>query len=341
MSSKARRATEEGIRLDFEVEDFYALGSPIGLFQMLKGRTIAARPSASYVTPETPASPLDDPFSADSERNRVNDFIVSSPLCKQLFNIFHPTDPISYRLEPLISPAMSSLKAQPLPYTKRGLFGAPSAQGLTNIGQSLGQGVTNFWTSVSTGIASGLLNRSLGITGTDASKMSNDLHGQRTSRPLSVGQNAGNSGNNAPSIDDPARALMLEERKRRLGEGSITPGDDGEHPPTLIDSEIETLYSGFQKRRKSEEDATNESVEKDLEWQELEERSRKLRKEEGKVRALNTNGRVDYSIQEGVSFMFPCCLIQHADSSRPLTFLYSLALLAIFLTGQTKTSPIS
>jgi hypothetical protein len=341
MSSKARRATEEGIRLDFEVEDFYALGSPIGLFQMLKGRTIAARPSTSYVTPETPASPLDDPFSADSERNRINDFIVSSPLCKQLFNIFHPTDPISYRLEPLISPAMSSLKAQPLPYTKRGLFGAPSAQGLTNIGQSLGQGVTNFWTSVSTGIASGLLNRSLGITGTDASKMSNDLHGQRTSRPLTVGQNAGNPGNNAPSIDDPARALMLEERKRRLGEGSIAPGDDGEHPPTLIDSEIETLYSGFQKRRKSREDDTNESIEKDLEWQELEERSRKLRKEEGKVRALNTNGRVDYSIQEGVSFILSCRSIHHADSSRPLTSLYSLALLAIFLTGQTKMSPIS
>ncbi|KAL5458907.1 hypothetical protein PMIN07_005962 [Paraphaeosphaeria minitans] len=347
MSSKARRATEEGKKLDFEVEDFYALGSPIGLFQMLKGRTIAARPSASYVTPETPASPLDDPFSASSNHNRVNDFIISSPLCKQLFNIFHPTDPISYRLEPLISPAMSSLKAQPLPYTKRGLFGGPSAQGLTNIGQSLGQGVTNFWTSVSTGIASGLLNRSLGITGSDASKMSNDLHGQRTSRPLSVGQSAGNLGNNASNVEDPARALMLEERKRRLGEEPIAPGDDGEHPPTLIDSEIETLYAGFQKRRKSREEDTNESIEKDLEWQELEERSRKLRKEEGKVRALNANGRVDYSIQEGVSIAVPDCLAPHhssvyyADSSRPSTFRCSLALLAIFLTGLMKTSPIS
>lgn len=30
-------------RLDFEVEDFYALGSPIGLFQMLKGHIIQAR----------------------------------------------------------------------------------------------------------------------------------------------------------------------------------------------------------------------------------------------------------------------------------------------------------
>lgn len=296
--SKGRRATEESIKLDFEVEDFYALGSPLGLFQMLKGRTIAARPTGSYSAPETPASPLGDPFTAEADRDRLNDYVVSSPLCKQLFNIFHPTDPISYRLEPLISPAMSALKAQPLPYTKKGLFGAPSAQGLTNIGASLGQGVTNFWTSVSTGIASGLLNRSLGITGTDASTMKNDLHGQRSSRPLSVNPTP-TSADAAPNAEDSARALLIEERKRKLSQEPIAPGEEGEHPPTLLDSEIETLYSGFQKVRQ-DKDQNDENAEKDAEWQELEERSRKLRKEEGKVRALNANGRVDYSIQEGV-----------------------------------------
>jgi hypothetical protein len=299
-SSRARRATEEGLKLDFEVEDFYGLGSPIGLFQMLKGRTIAARPSTAFVPPETPASPLDDPFSPEPERDRAFDITTSSPLCKQIFNIFHPSDPISYRLEPLISPAMSSLKAQPLPYTKKGIFGAPAAQGLTGIGARVGQGVTDFWTSVSSNIASGLLNRSLGITGNDAVRMSNDLtHGQRSSRPLTVGANPNNP---IPNTEDPAIAFITEERKRRLGSEPIAPGDDGEHPPTLIDSEIETLFAGFQKRRKSREGAEEErDVEKDLEWQELEERSRKLRKEEGKVRALNANGRVDYSIQEGVS----------------------------------------
>ena len=306
-SSKARRATEEDLKLDFEVEDFYALGSPIGLFQMLKGRTIAARPSTSYNAPETPASPLDDPFSAESKRDRISNFTISAPLCRQLFNIFHPTDPISYRLEPLISPAMSTLKAQPLPYTKRGIFGAPAAQGLTNISAKVGQGVTDFWTSVSTGIASSLLNRSLGITGTDASKMATDLQGQRSSRPLTIGPVPGptaaqgsSSTTATAALDEHTRAQIIDERKRRLGAEDIAPGVDGEHPPTLIDSELETLYSGFQKRRKSRE-AENSDIEKDLEWQELEERSRKLRKEESKVRALNANGRVDYSIQEGVS----------------------------------------
>lgn len=313
-SNRHRRATEESLKLDFEVEDFYALGSPIGLFQMLKGRTIAARPtSSSFAPPETPASPLDDPFSpsAQEKRERAFDITTSSPLCRQIFNIFHPTDPISYRIEPLISPAMSALKAQPLPYTKKGIFGAPASQGLTGIGARVGQGMTDFWTSVSSGIASGLLNRSLGLTGSDATKMSNDLtHGQRSSRPLSVGASSSITAGVVAGLDEPARAFINEERKRRLGEETIGPGDDGEHPPTLIDSEIETLFAGFQKRRKSQpsDDGTRD-VEKDLEWQELEEKSRRLRKEEAKVRALNANGRVDYSIQEGVCFDSFICSI--------------------------------
>ncbi|KAF2001368.1 DDHD-domain-containing protein [Amniculicola lignicola CBS 123094] len=298
-SSKQRRATEE-YKLDFEVEDFYAMGSPIGLFQMLKGRRIAARPSASFLPPETPVSPMDDPFTPGMQPSMAAgafDITTSSPLCKQFFNIFHPTDPVAHRVEPLISPAMSALKSQPLPYTKKGIFGTPAAQGITGIGVRVGQGVTDFWTSVSSGIASGLLNRSLGLTGTDANKMSSDLtHGPRSSRPLSVGPNAPQE----KPLDKPAEAFLNEERKRRLGQEPVAPGVEGEHPPTLIDSEIETLFSGFQKRRKSQqsEDGTRD-IEKEVEWQELEEKSRKLRKEEAKVRALNGNGRVDYSIQEG------------------------------------------
>lgn len=149
-STRQRRSTEEGLKLDFEVEDFYALGSPIGLFQMLKGRTIAGRPKAAFVPPKTPSTPIDDPFSPGGDEHAF-DITTSSPLCKQVFNIFHPTDPISYRLEPLISPAMSTLKAQPLPYTKKGIFGAPASQGITGIGQRVGQGVTDFWTSLGSG----------------------------------------------------------------------------------------------------------------------------------------------------------------------------------------------
>jgi hypothetical protein len=120
---------------------------------MLKGRTIVARPQTSasaFVPPKTPATSIDDPFSQGGDEHAF-DITTSSPLCKQVFNIFHPTDPISYRIEPLISPAMSALKAQPLPYTKKGIFGAPASQGFTGIGQRVGQGVTDFWTSLGSG----------------------------------------------------------------------------------------------------------------------------------------------------------------------------------------------
>ena len=67
----------------------------------------------------------------------------------------------------------------------------------------------------------------------------------------------------------------------------------GTNAPTLIDDEIETLYTGFQKRRASHQNDAG-----DQEWSEAEERGKKLRREDAKIRALNQNGRVDYSIQE-------------------------------------------
>ena len=107
--------------------------------------------------------------------------------------------------------------------------------------------------------------------------------------------------NLVPGLNEPTSAFISEERRRRLGQEIIAEGEDGEHPPTLIESDIETLFAGFQNRRKSQKSEDGDrDIEKDLEWQELEERSRKLKKEEQKVRSLNSNGRVDYSIQEGV-----------------------------------------
>ena len=130
---------------------------------------------------------------------------------------------------------------------------------------------------------------------------SGGAQGQRTSRPLNASPHRTGSAGLVPGLNEPTSAFINEERRRRLGQDTIAEGEDGEHPPTLIDSEIETLFAGFQKRRSSQQSEDGlRDVEKDLEWQELEERSRKLKKEEAKVRGLNANGRVDYSIQEGV-----------------------------------------
>ncbi|KAF4551441.1 DDHD domain-containing protein 2 [Elsinoe fawcettii] len=305
-SSTTRKKGSYDVQLDFKVEDFYALGSPIGLFQMLQGRTIAARKSPTRTVPldEPNVDPfLDSPPTSKSGRTAegvtTSDMHISAPKCKQIFNIFHPTDPISYRIEPLISPAMSTLKPQPLPYTKKGIFGANVGQGLSGIGTRVGQSVSGFWSSFSSGIASSLLNRSLGISADDESKMRAQAAASKSSAPLGM-SNSNDTGSNTPPKDSKRPVSYGGDKTQTdFGQAVIKPGEDGEHPPTLLDTEIETLYAGFQRRRKSVQSDGGRDLGQSAEWEEAEKRARKLKQEELKVRALNSNGRVDYSIQEG------------------------------------------
>ncbi|KAK0153591.1 Phospholipase DDHD1 [Merluccius polli] len=62
--------------LKFKVENFFCMGSPLAVFLALRG----IRPGASV----------------------HQDHILPTAICSRLFNVFHPTDPVAYRLEPLI-----------------------------------------------------------------------------------------------------------------------------------------------------------------------------------------------------------------------------------------------
>ena len=312
-SGIAKRKHAESRDLDFDAINFFCLGSPIGLFQMLRGRTIAGRKAlekAGHADGSDPAS-MDDPFlgasstkvASSRQARRTSDlthlpFTVSSPKCSQLFNIFHPTDPISYRIEPLISPAMAPLKPQPLPYTKKGLFGAPMGQGLTGIGARVGQSVTGLWTSFSSGIANSILNRSLGLTAEEGQRLA--LSANERSVPLSVGAGTNIAGGGVIStVSIPGDANRVDDsKKRKVAKDASDAGQTGAFPPTLIDAEMETLYAGFEKRRKSHQSDESRDLGESPEWQASEQRGRRLRREEDKVRALNSNGRVDFSIQE-------------------------------------------
>jgi hypothetical protein len=105
------------------------------------------------------------------------------------------------------------------------------------------------------------------------------------------------------------------EKMRQLAEDTAAKDRDGSgaNAATLIDDEIETLYAGFQKRRKSHQG--NHLSEH--EWSVAEEKGKKLRREEAKVRALNQNGRVDYSIQESVldfnPIKYDCSFCKHQN----------------------------
>jgi hypothetical protein len=317
------------LAFDFDVDNFYCLGSPIGLFQMLKGRTISGRnlpnalPSESPLNPDYAEDPfLDVPPSQSYSSQRVSPvtglpFSVSSPKVGQLFNIFHPSDPIAYRLEPLISPIMTTLKPQALPYTKKGLFGSVAPQGLTGIGAKVGQSVSGLWSSLSAGIASNLLNRSLGLTNEDVAKITaSQQKQQQQQQQLQQQQHALSPGagtnigagviSDAKRLSDVERSEKTAERMRKLATGAAN-GNEA----TLIDDELETLFSRFQKSRaelaaKEKENDKDKEKEKDKDslslsrqkWVEEERKAQRLRREEAKIRALNRNGRVDYCIQE-------------------------------------------
>ncbi|KAI9739044.1 MAG: hypothetical protein M1834_007256 [Cirrosporium novae-zelandiae] len=294
------QATE--LKLDFNTEDFFCLGSPVGLFQMLKGQKISGRHTRDAALAESPFEPdnYDDPFlGTGTSRPQSSGGISSSPSaaiassspkCRELFNIFHPTDPIGYRMEPLISSAMSSLKPQPLPYTKKGFFGA-QGQGISSIGARVGQSVGSLWSNLASGVASSLLNRSLGITGEEHSTVNTPPRIPKA--PVAPG-----AGTNITAGVVSTQEAINEEKKRRLAADKGKARGPSDHLPTLIDDEIETLFSGFQKRRRTQQSEGSQDSGDHAEWEEAEERARRLRREEAKVRALNSNGRVDYSIQE-------------------------------------------
>ena len=287
------------LALEFECHDFFCLGSPIAIFQMLKGRTVAARKTEDATSAESPFDPVpkEDPFNAPPSRPRKNSHVlpitVSSPKCAELFNIFHPADPIAHRLEPLISTAMSDLKPQPLPLTKKGLLDAP---GLSHIGARVGQSVGSMWYNLRSGVANSLLNRSLGLS-------TEDYGIPDTSKRHSTGA-LPSTGPSAPErtgsqlSDGKKQQELAEKTLNRASMDDELASATGQRM-TLIDGELETLYAGFQKGQFEQKDADPaETPEEQAE--EHEEQARRYRREEAKVRALNSNGRVDYSIQESM-----------------------------------------
>ncbi|XP_070605421.1 phospholipase DDHD1 isoform X2 [Erythrolamprus reginae] len=85
--------------LQFKVDNFFCMGSPLAVFLALRG----IRPG----------------------NNGTQDHILPRKICNRLLNIFHPTDPVAYRLEPLILKHYSNISpvqihwyntTNPLPY---------------------------------------------------------------------------------------------------------------------------------------------------------------------------------------------------------------------------------
>ena len=118
--------------LHFEVDQFITIGSPVGLFCALRGINPAkGRPLGS------PAAGAMYPGCAPG----------GLPVCKRMYNVFHPYDPVACRIEPLIF-GKESRRPQLVPYHRGS--GYKLRAGLDATGES----VTRTFAGVGTAVTS-------------------------------------------------------------------------------------------------------------------------------------------------------------------------------------------
>ncbi|KAK3234807.1 hypothetical protein CYMTET_54951 [Cymbomonas tetramitiformis] len=106
--------------LDFEVETLLLMGSPLGMFIVLRGDCGWDKHSLTpSITPNVSRANLSEHIS-EGEHERASTHVLVRPAVKRMYNVYHPYDPVAYRLEPLISQAMCHWPAPLVPYHKGG-----------------------------------------------------------------------------------------------------------------------------------------------------------------------------------------------------------------------------
>ncbi|GJS03522.1 phospholipase SGR2-like protein isoform X1 [Tanacetum coccineum] len=87
-------------KLEFKVDTFFAVGSPLGVFLSLRNVRLGIGKGKDYWNNEN--------------------IIEEMPSCRQMFNIFHPFDPVAYRVEPLVCKDYVNTRPVIIPYHKGG-----------------------------------------------------------------------------------------------------------------------------------------------------------------------------------------------------------------------------
>ncbi|XP_012838052.1 PREDICTED: phospholipase SGR2-like [Erythranthe guttata] len=87
-------------KLEFKVDTFFAVGSPLGVFLSLRNVRLGIGKGKEYW-----------------EEDNINE---EMPACRQMFNIFHPFDPVAYRIEPLVCKEYMHMRPVIIPYHRGG-----------------------------------------------------------------------------------------------------------------------------------------------------------------------------------------------------------------------------
>lgn len=141
--------------LDFPVRNYFALGSPLGMIMLLRGHKMISRKALeSNTNTNTSLSSFDDKTAPVS-------FVY--PAADNIYNIFHKSDPVAYRLEPLVVRHYGAkLKPFPIPYIKGGLKSVLDAG--FNVGNDLANKAGAMFESFKSGLTGSLLMRGLGFS---------------------------------------------------------------------------------------------------------------------------------------------------------------------------------
>lgn len=121
--------------LEFEVENYFMMGSPLGMFKILEGSSIRQFDAATY---------KDSLIADETKFQPASNYL--SPNVKYLYNIFHPSDPISYRIEPLVDKLAAFLRPASVPFTKSGF----STESISNLGRQVAEGAQQMWNTIYT-----------------------------------------------------------------------------------------------------------------------------------------------------------------------------------------------
>ncbi|KAD4180446.1 hypothetical protein E3N88_29037 [Mikania micrantha] len=87
-------------KLLFKVDTFFAVGSPLGVFLALRNVRIGIGRGKDYWEDEN--------------------IVEEMPCCRQMFNVFHPYDPVAYRVEPLVCKEYIDKRPVIIPYHRGG-----------------------------------------------------------------------------------------------------------------------------------------------------------------------------------------------------------------------------
>ncbi|CAG8469696.1 1840_t:CDS:10 [Acaulospora colombiana] len=178
-TSNVNQINHDSVKLCFKVHNFFASGSPIGLFLLLKGLKISSRKNRDKENQGQMIAGAAVQLGMEVPSSVADHIPLCYPAARNIYNIFHNADPIAYRLEPLIARNYGSgLKPALIPYHKGGLRAVHL--GIQEFGNDLATKATNIFSTVRTSL---IFTKGLQVLG------ANPSHKRSASTPVTNADN--------------------------------------------------------------------------------------------------------------------------------------------------------